>query len=134
MQPHHVAHARGGGWRCVRKDLLHNPAGNAALLRDLRPLQSIVIVVPRLHLRCCKEVEENYIVPTIINRLPPRHIDDSSVILCLNGSRPGSMGLPSHGTGAAVVVPPGGDSFEGSKSLPCSIVLVSPVVPAGFDT
>ena len=57
MQPHHVAHARGGGWRCVRKDLLHNPAGNAALLRDLRPLRSIVIVVPRLHLRCCKEVE-----------------------------------------------------------------------------
>ena len=44
-QLHHVAHARGGGWRCVRKDLLHNPAGNAALLRDLRPLPSIVIVV-----------------------------------------------------------------------------------------
>ena len=57
MQPHHVAHARGGGWRYVRKDLLHNPAGNAALLRDLRPLRSIVIVVPRLHLQCCKEVE-----------------------------------------------------------------------------
>ena len=57
MQPRQVAHARGGGWRCVRKDLLHNPAGNAALLRDLRTLQSIVIVVPRLHLRCYKEVE-----------------------------------------------------------------------------
>ena len=57
MQPHHVAHARGGGWRCVRKDLLHNPTGNAALLKDLRPLRSIVIIFPRLHLQCCKEIK-----------------------------------------------------------------------------
>ena len=57
MQLHHVAHARGGRWRVVRKDLLHNPAGNAALLRDLGLLRSIVIVIPRLRLQCCKEVE-----------------------------------------------------------------------------
>ena len=57
MQLHHVAQARDGGLRCVRKDLLHNPSGNAALLRALRPLRSIVITFPRLHLQCCKDVE-----------------------------------------------------------------------------
>jgi hypothetical protein len=57
VQLHHVAHAQGGRWRIFRKDLLHNPAGNAALLRDLGLLRSIVIVIPRLRLQCCKEVE-----------------------------------------------------------------------------
>ena len=57
VQLQHVARARGGRWRVVRKDLLHNPAGNAALLRDFGLLRSIVIVIPRLRLQCCKEVE-----------------------------------------------------------------------------
>ena len=39
------------------KTLLHNPAGDATLLRDLGLLWRIVIVVPRLRLQCCKEVE-----------------------------------------------------------------------------
>ena len=41
----------------VCEDLLHDPAGDAALLRDLGLLWRIVIVVPRLRLQCCKEVE-----------------------------------------------------------------------------
>jgi hypothetical protein len=41
----------------VCKDLLHNPAGDATLLRDLGLLWRIVIIVPRLRLQCCKEVE-----------------------------------------------------------------------------
>ena len=43
--------------RCIRKDLLHNPTGDAALLRDLRPLRSIVSIFPRWHLQRGKEVE-----------------------------------------------------------------------------
>ena len=57
MQLQHVARARDGRWRVVRKDLLNNPAGNAALRRDLGLLRSIVIVIPRLRLQGCKEVE-----------------------------------------------------------------------------
>ena len=41
----------------MQGDLLHDPTGDAALLRDLRPLQSIVFIFPRLHLQRCKEVE-----------------------------------------------------------------------------
>ena len=57
MQLEHVVRARSGGLRCIRKDLLHNPTGDAALLRDLRPLRSIVSIFPRWHLQRGKEVE-----------------------------------------------------------------------------
>ena len=43
--------------KIVCKNLLHNPAGDATLLRDLGLLWRIAIIVPRLRLQCCKEVE-----------------------------------------------------------------------------
>ena len=52
-----MSHARIRRLKIVRKDLLHNPAGDATLLRDLGLLWRIVIIVPRLRLQCCKEVE-----------------------------------------------------------------------------
>jgi hypothetical protein len=52
----------------MQGDLLHDPTGDAALLRDLRPLQSIVFIFPRLHLQRCKEVEGGKIGGNVTRR------------------------------------------------------------------
>ena len=57
VQLYHLSHARIRRRRIGQKDLLHNPASDATLLRDLGLLWRIVIIVPRLRLQCCKEVE-----------------------------------------------------------------------------
>ena len=57
VQLYHLSHARIRRRKIGRKDLLHNPASDATLLRDLGLLWRIVIIVPRLRLQCCKEVE-----------------------------------------------------------------------------
>ena len=57
VQLSRLGHARIGRLKIGRDELLHNPASDATLRRDLGLLWRIVIVVPRLRLQCCKEVE-----------------------------------------------------------------------------